>query len=53
MWILIYRFDIHGLSPDADEDEAGIKRASENSTPVELMCTVNMLGMYSFLVSAL
>uniref|UniRef100_A0A3P9HKD9 Acyl-protein thioesterase 1 n=1 Tax=Oryzias latipes TaxID=8090 RepID=A0A3P9HKD9_ORYLA len=23
-------FDIYGLSPDADEDEAGIKRASEN-----------------------
>lgn len=28
---LIYRFDIYGLSPDADEDETGIKRASENS----------------------
>lgn len=25
------RFDIYGLNPDADEDEAGIKRASENS----------------------
>uniref|UniRef100_A0A3Q3W901 Acyl-protein thioesterase 1 n=1 Tax=Mola mola TaxID=94237 RepID=A0A3Q3W901_MOLML len=24
------RFDIYGLNPDADEDEAGIKRASEN-----------------------
>lgn len=28
---LFYRFDIYGLSPDADEDESGIKRASENS----------------------
>lgn len=28
---LINRFDIYGLSPDADEDESGIKRASENS----------------------
>lgn len=27
----LYRFDIYGLSPDADEDESGIKRASENS----------------------
>lgn len=26
-----YRFDIYGLSPNANEDEAGIKRASENS----------------------
>uniref|UniRef100_A0A3B5LMD4 Acyl-protein thioesterase 1 n=1 Tax=Xiphophorus couchianus TaxID=32473 RepID=A0A3B5LMD4_9TELE len=26
----IYRFDIYGLSPEAIEDEAGIKRASEN-----------------------
>lgn len=28
---LMCRFDIYGLNPDANEDEAGIKRASENS----------------------
>lgn len=50
---LIYRFDIYGLSPDADEDEAGIKRASENSTSIKRMFTVHMLGMGSFSVSAL
>lgn len=32
MFFLMYRFDIYGLSPEADEDESGIKRASENST---------------------
>lgn len=31
---LINRFDIYGLSPDADEDESGIKRASENSRSI-------------------
>lgn len=33
---LIYRFDIYGLSADANEDESGIIRASENSTPIYL-----------------
>lgn len=27
----LFRFDIIGLSPDAQEDDAGIKQASENS----------------------
>uniref|UniRef100_A0A8D0A377 Acyl-protein thioesterase 1 n=1 Tax=Sander lucioperca TaxID=283035 RepID=A0A8D0A377_SANLU len=30
MFFPMYRFDIYGLSPDANEDETGIKRASEN-----------------------
>ncbi|XP_029384725.1 acyl-protein thioesterase 1 isoform X3 [Echeneis naucrates] len=29
-YICPHAFDIYGLSPDADEDESGIKRASEN-----------------------
>lgn len=29
--LLSYRFDIVSLSPDAAEDESGIKRAAENS----------------------
>lgn len=41
----MYRFDIYGLSPDANEDEAGIKRASENSTFYKFHCNfVLMLG---------
>lgn len=28
---LFFRFDLMGLSPDSPEDEAGIKRAAENS----------------------
>lgn len=35
-FLLLYRFDIYGLSPDANEDEAGIKRASENSTSIHI-----------------
>lgn len=31
LFLITNRFDIYGLSPDANEDESGIKRASENS----------------------
>lgn len=30
-YFLTFRFDIYGLSSEAEEDEAGIKRASESS----------------------
>lgn len=31
VFFLLWRFDIIGLSPDAEEDESGIKQAAENS----------------------
>lgn len=33
---LFPRFDLMGLSPDAPEDEAGIKKAAENSKALAL-----------------
>lgn len=40
----MYRFDIYGLSPDADEDETGIKRASENSMSYIFHCNFVQCG---------
>lgn len=41
MFLITNRFDIYGLSPDADEDESGIKRASENSRSIYVqICAV-------------
>lgn len=41
LFLITNRFDIYGLSPDADEDESGIKRASENSRSIYLqICAV-------------
>lgn len=46
--MLNFRFDIYGLSPDADEDEAGIKRASESSESEEHDARVRFVTTYSF-----
>lgn len=40
------RFDIHGLSPDAVEDESGIKRASENSGSIYVQIFVPHPGSH-------